>query len=149
MSDKDQRALKRTKLLELVGALAGSPEQLADAELDRLYRQVKPDEDPRAWVRSAAAEAARSYRLRKEKVVYHVQTALDATKPESVEASSPSALMDLVDSLLGSAAPARRFQPAALTLRIPEKELSAKDRAILEGLSDEISNQKDNPEDDS
>jgi hypothetical protein len=147
MRDKDQRALKGNKLLQIIDALVDSPDQLHDDELDELYRQIKPDEDPKQWMRAAAAKAAQLYRLRGVKVPYHVQESLEATKPASIEDSSPSGLMRLIDSLLSPADPSRRLQPVGVNSRqTPDMELSEKDREILAGLSDAISNPRDEKE---
>jgi len=149
MSVKDQRALKRKKLLELLDAVFDPPDQLADDELGELHREIKPDEDPKDWLRAASAKAAQSYRLRGEKVPHHVQAALEATKPSSVEPPTLGGMMKHVDSLLSSGVPPLRLQPAPVSLRKePDKELSEKDRAILEGLWNEISNEKRHTEED-
>jgi len=141
MNDKDERPLKRKKLLELIDALLDSPDQLPDDELDDLFRQVKPGEDPRDWVRTAAFAAAQSHRIGGEKVPYHVQAALEATKT-TIEDSSPGGVMKLVDSLLNPAAASRRLPPPAGLTETPDRGLSERDSAILQGLFAEISNQK-------
>jgi len=147
MNDKDQGAVKRKELADLIDAVMDSPDQLTPGEIDDLYRQSRPGEDPRTWLRAAASKVAQSYRLRKEKVPYHVQAVLEATKSSSTEEGwSPSGVMDLVNSLLSGATPSGRL-PAGITPReAPEMELSEKDRAILEELSDELRKQKDNTE---
>jgi len=141
MNDKDERALKRKKLLELIDALLEGPDQLPDDELDDLFSQVNPGEDPRDWVRTAAFTAAQSYRIAGEKVPYHVQAALEATKP-TIEDSSPGGVMKLIDSLLNPAVASRRPPPPAGLTERPDNGLSKRDSAILQGLSDEISHPK-------
>jgi hypothetical protein len=142
MTGKDERAQKRKKLLELIDVLLDTTDTLPDDELDQLYRQVKPDENPKDWIRTAAFTAARSHRIGGEKVPYHVQAALEATKP-TVEDSSPSGLMKRVDSLLSPAIPSPRLSASADSFpNTPDQELSERDRAILQRLAEEISNSR-------
>ncbi len=142
MKDKDERALKRKKLLELIDALLDTPDQLPDGELDDLFRLVRPEEDPRDWMRAAAFAAAQSHRMGGEKVPYHVQSVLEATKP-SIEDSSPGGVMKLVDSLLSPALDSRRPAPApASWTETPDEGISQADSAILQALLDEIRNQR-------
>lgn len=147
MNDKDRGAVRRKELVDLIDAVMDSPDQLTAGEIDGLYRQCRPGEDPKTWLRAAASKVAQSYRLRKEKVPYHVQAVLEATKSSSTEEGwSPSRVMDLVSSLLSGATPSGRLAPGIAPREALKMELSEKDRGILEELSDELRKQKDNTE---
>ena len=147
MSSQNQDAVKRRKTLELIDAVMDCPDHLTDDELDELHRHIRPGQDAKSWLRAAATKAAQSYRLKKERVPYHVQAVLDATKPPSAEEGwSPSLVMDLVNSLLSRKGASRELPPAKHPRQAQELELSEKDRAILQDISDEVRNQRDSAE---
>jgi hypothetical protein len=85
---------------DLLDKLFGTPDEMADEDLDMLYEAIAPATDPAAIVHRLAEEAAVEYRTQNRLPPDHVQAALDATQElKSLDNVAPSKLRQIVDAL--------------------------------------------------
>ena len=85
---------------DLLDKLFGTPDEMADEDLDMLYEAIAPATDPAAIVHRLAEEAAIEYRTQNRLPPDHVQAALDATRElKSLDNLAPSKLRQIVDAL--------------------------------------------------
>jgi hypothetical protein len=122
---------------DLLDKLFGTPDEMADEDLDMLYEALAADADPAAIVHRLAEEAAVEYRTQNRIPPDHVQAALDATREvKSIDNLAPSKLRQIVDAL--SAPFTGAVKDPAYAFRNRDGELDAGDQGIIEELTDEL-----------
>ena len=122
---------------DLLDKLFGTPDEMADEDLDTLYEALAADTDPAAIVHRLAEEAAVEYRTQNRIPPDHVQAALDATREvKSLDNLAPSKLRQIVDTL--SAPFTGAVKDPAYAYRNRDGELDAGDQGIIEELTDEL-----------
>lgn len=122
---------------DLLDKLFGTPDEMADEDLDMLYEALAPDTDPAAIVHRLAEDAAVEYRTQKRIPPDHVQAALDATREvKSLDNLAPSKLRQIVDTL--SAPFTGAVKDPAYAYRNRDGELDNDDQGIIDELTDEL-----------
>jgi len=122
---------------DLLDKLFGTPDEMADEDLDMLYEAIAPATDPAAIVHRLAEEAAVEYRTQNHLPPDHVQAALDATRElKSLDNLAPSKLRQIVDAL--SAPLTGAVKDPAYAYRNREGELDTDDQGIIDELTDEL-----------
>jgi hypothetical protein len=122
---------------DLLDKLFGTPDEMADEDLDMLYEALAPETDPAAIIHTLAEEAAVEYRTHNRIPPDHVQAALDATREvKTIDNLTPSKLRQIVDTL---AAPfTGAVKDPAYAYRNREGELDNDDQGIIDELTDEL-----------
>ena len=122
---------------DLLDKLFGTPDEMAEEELDMLYEAIAPATDAAAIVRRLAADAAVEYRVQNRLPPDHVQAALDATREvKSLDNLAPSKLRQIVDALTAPYTGA--VKDPSYAYRNREGELDTHDQGIIEELTDEL-----------
>jgi hypothetical protein len=122
---------------DLLDKLFGTPDEMADEDLDMLYEAIAPATDPAAIVHRLAEEAAVEYRTQNRLPPDHVQAALDATRElKSLDNLAPSKLRQIVDAL--SAPLTGAVKDPAYAYRNRDGDLDADDQSIIDELTDEL-----------
>jgi hypothetical protein len=122
---------------DLLDKLFGTPDEMADEDLDMLYEAIAPATDPAAIVHRLAEEAAVEYRTQNRLPPDHVQAALDATRElKSLDNLAPSKLRQIVDAL--SAPLTGAVKDPAYAYRNREGDLATDDQGIIDELTDEL-----------
>jgi len=122
---------------DLLDKLFGTPDEMADDDLDMLYEALAPDTDPADIIHSLAEEAAVEYRTQNHLPPDHVQAALDATREvKSIDNLAPSKLRQIVDTL--SAPFTGAVKDPAYAYRNRDGELDKDDQGIIDDLTDEL-----------
>lgn len=122
---------------DLLDKLFGTPDEIADDDLDMLYNAIAPATDPAGIVHRLAEEAAVEYRTRNCLLPDHVQAALGATREvKSLDNLPPSKLRQIVDTL--SKPFAGPVSDPAFAYRNRDRNLDAEDQDIINELADEL-----------
>jgi hypothetical protein len=122
---------------DLLDKLFGTPDEMADEDLDMLYEALAPGTDPAAIVHQLAEETAVDDRTQNRLPPDHVQAALDATREgKSLDNLGPSKLRQIVDAL--SAPFTGAVKDAAYAYRNRDGELDTDDQGIIDELTDEL-----------
>ena len=122
---------------DLLDKLFGTPDEMADEDLDMLYEALAPDTDPAAIIHRLAEEAAVEYRTQNRIPPDHVQAALDATREmKNLDNLAPSKLRQIVDTL--SAPFTGAVKDPAYAYRNRDGELDNDDQVIIDDLTDEL-----------
>jgi hypothetical protein len=122
---------------DLLDKLFGTPDEMADEDLDMIYEAIAPATDAAAIVHRLAADAAVEYRIQNRLPPDHVQAALDATREvKSLDNLAPSKLRQIVDALTAPYTGA--VNDPAYSYRNREGELDTDDRGIIDELTDEL-----------
>jgi hypothetical protein len=122
---------------DLLDKLFGTPDEMADEDLNMLYEAIATTTDAAAIVHRLAAEAAVEYRIQNRPLPDHVQAALDATpEVKSLDNVEPSKLRQIVDALTGPYTGA--VKDPAYAYRNREGELDTYDQDIIDQLTDEL-----------
>jgi hypothetical protein len=122
---------------DLLDKLFGTPDEMADEDLNMLYEAIATTTDAAAIVHRLAAEAAVEYRMLNRPIPDHVQAALEATREmTSLDNVEPSKLRQIVDALTGPYTGA--VKDPAYAYRNSEGELDTHDQGIIDELTDEL-----------
>jgi hypothetical protein len=122
---------------DLLDKLFGTPDEMADEDLDMLYEAIAPATDPAAIVHSLAEETAVEYRTQNRLPPDHVQATLDATRDlKSLDNLAPSKLRQIVDAL--SAPLTGAVKDPAFACRNRDGDLDTDDQGIIDELTDEL-----------
>jgi hypothetical protein len=122
---------------DLLDRLFGAPDEMADEDLDMLYKALAPNTNPSAIIHKLAEEAAVEYRTKNQMPPDHIQAALDATREvKSLDNLAPSKLRQIVDTLTAPFTGA--VKDPAYAYRNRDGELDANDQGIIDELTDEL-----------
>lgn len=122
---------------DLLDKLFGTPDEMADEDLDMLYEAIAPARDAAAIIHRLAADAAVEYRTQNRLPPDHVQAALDATQEvKRLDNLAPSKLRRIVDTLTAPYTGA--VKDPAYSYRNREGELDTHDQGIIDELTDEL-----------
>jgi len=122
---------------DLLDKLFGTPDEMAEEELDMLYEAIAPATDAAAIVHQLAADAAVEYRVQNRLPPDHVQAALDSTRDvKSLDNLAPSKLRQIVDALTAPYTGA--VKDPSYAYRNREGELDTHDQGIIDELTDEL-----------
>jgi hypothetical protein len=122
---------------DLLDKLFGTPDEIADEDLDMLYEAIAPATDPAAIVHRLAEEVAVEYRTQNRLPPDHVQAALDAAREvKSLDNLAPSKLRQIVDAL--SAPFTGAVKDPSFAYRNRDGALDTDDQAIIDELTDEL-----------
>ena len=131
MEEKQIRAL--TKAIE---RLIGNPLEAGTQEVEELFAEIGGGMDPSERLHGLVSAVARECRLEGASLPSHVAEALKFTRRAlSLEASTEIAQRSVVDALLNPIV--GPVQQVSFAFR-NRRGSSAKDRALLEGLSNEL-----------
>jgi hypothetical protein len=136
MSRDDELMRQANRIAEFAERLFGRAAEMDDEELDALYADLFPGRDPKEMAYGFATEAAQKYRLRGEDVPPHVQAILDQCGPvKALDSSKPSQLRKIIVGLISP-----KVGPTAEVSYAfrGKKDLSDKDRELLEEISKEV-----------
>ena len=134
---RDKQPIQPDSDRDLLDKLFGTPDEMADEDLNMLYEAIAATTDAAAIVHRLAAEAAVEYRIQNRPLPDHVQAALDATREvKSLDNVEPSKLRQIVDALTGPYTGA--VKDPAYAYRNREGELDTYDQDIIDQLTDEL-----------
>jgi hypothetical protein len=134
---RDKQSNQPDSERDLLDKLFGTPDEMADEDLDMLYEAIAPAADAAAMVHRLAADAAVEYRIQNRLPPDHVQSALDATREvESLNNLAPSKVRQIVDAL--DAPFTGAVEDPAYAYRNREGELDMHDQGIIDELTDEL-----------
>ncbi len=122
---------------DLLDKLFGTPDEMADEDLDMLYEAIAPATDAAVIVHRLAADAAVEYRIQNRLLPDHVQAALDATREvKSLDNLEPPKLRQIVDALTAPYTGA--VKDPVYAYRNREGKLDTHDQGIIDELTDEL-----------
>lgn len=134
---RDMQPIQPDSDRDLLDKLFGTPDEMADEDLNMLYEAIASTTDAAAIVHRLAAEAAVEYRIQNRPLPDHVQAALDATREvKSLDNVEPSKLRQIVDALTGPYTGA--VKDPAYAYRNREGELDTYDQDIIDQLTNEL-----------
>lgn len=135
MSGDEKHKKDAEELARLAESLMGDMAETDEYEVEELYQEFSQGKDPAMTVRELASKAAQKHRLANRPVPVHVQSALDATRQGDLNSIKPSVLKTIIDQVLR---PTRSAVHSAVPAYRDKKDVTARDREIVEELSSEL-----------